>query len=306
MRSRNIDRVLRHPRQLNLREIIDNREVLIVDGRMGSTGVQQTRVLVMFLLNLVFAELRRQLERPASERVRVCLKLDEGHLVMGEHFATALSTLRAAGLEATVCYQYSAQLRDEMVRAGAASLLASRCVFQLSEATDAEEMTKLTMSAYASSVRDDPEARARMGITPDAIMHLPRHWAICSWQAGGARVAAFAMNTLPLREDPERIAHHRAGQRERGGFVPDVLPHPLEPVTGEGATHDPLEDLDTLEREADRGHLDQDAIDVERLMRANGSPEPRSRTEPDGAARAHAGATSTSDGRRSAGSAPPI
>ena len=40
-------------------------------------------------------------------------------------------------------------------------------------------MTKLTMSAYASSVRDDPEPRARMGIAPDAIMHLPRHWAIC-------------------------------------------------------------------------------------------------------------------------------
>ena len=51
------------------------------------------------------------------------------------------------------------------------------------------------------------------------------------------------MNTLPLREDRERNAHHRTRQRERGGFVPDVLAHPLEPMAGEGATRDPLENL---------------------------------------------------------------
>ncbi len=121
--------------------------MLVVDGRMGSTGVAQTRVLVMFLLNLLFAELRRQLElRPSASGCASCSSLDEAHLVMGEHFATALSTLRAAGLEVSACYQYSAQLTDPVVRAGAASLLASRCVFQLSEPEDAEEATKLAMS----------------------------------------------------------------------------------------------------------------------------------------------------------------
>jgi hypothetical protein len=161
MRSRNIDRVLRHPRQLDVRALIAKRQVLVVDGRMGSTGSAQTRVLVMFLLNLVFAELRRQLELPAVERVRVCLKLDEAPLVMGEHFATALATLRAARLEVAACYQYAAQLQDPVVRAGAGSLLASRCVFQLSEPDDAEQATKLAMSAYATSMRPDPESRAR-------------------------------------------------------------------------------------------------------------------------------------------------
>lgn len=272
LRSRNTDRVLRHPRQLDVRALIANREVLVVDGRMGSTGVHQTRTMVMFLLGLVFAELRRQLELPARERVRVCLKLDEAHLVMGEHFATSLATLRAAGLEVTACYQYSAQLIEPVVRAGAGSLLASRCVFQLSEPEDAEQAAKLAMSAYTSSIRPDPDSRARIGITPDVIMHLPRHWAICSWQAGGARVPAFAMNTLPLAIDENRIAHHARLQRARGGFVPDVLPHPLEPA-GTGPTADPLPlpEVTSSPPADDDGELAQ----VDALMRGNGKPTPR-------------------------------
>jgi hypothetical protein len=281
LRSSNVDRVLRHPVQLNLAEIIARREVLIVDGRMGSTGVHQTRLLVMFLLNLLFAELRLQLERPEAERVRVCLKLDEAHLVMSEHFATALATLRAAGLETTACYQYSAQLKDQVVRAGAASLLASRCIFQLSEIADAEENSKLCMEAYSSSVRDDPVARARMAVTPDALIHLPRHWAICSWQAHNGRVPAFSMNTLPLAESPARIAHHRAAQHARGYHVADVLPHAFEPDESELGHEEPLGGLDEAERRARRealGELDDDTVD--RLMRDNGTPQPR---EPDAA-----------------------
>src|SRR4051794_24487649 len=258
MRSRNVDRVLRHPRQLDVRELIAEREVLVVDGRMASTGVEQSRVLVMFLLSLVFAELRRQLELPPAERVRVCLKLDEAHLVMGEHFAASLATLRAAGLELTACYQYSAQLTEPVVRAGAGSLLASRCVFQLSEPEDAEQASKLAMSAYASAIRPDPESRARVGITPDVLMHLPRHWAICSWQANGARVAAFAMNTLPLAVDEARIAHHAARQRERGGFIPDLLPHPLEPA-GDGPTRDPLPEPEPIAPAAGDAELTPEA-----------------------------------------------
>ncbi|HEY4281120.1 MAG TPA: hypothetical protein VGM91_23100, partial [Conexibacter sp.] len=277
MRSRNVDRVLRHPSQLDLRELIAKREVLVVDGRMGSTGVAQTRVLVMFLLNLVFAELRRQLELAPADRARVSLKLDEAHLVMGEHFATALSTLRAGRLEVTGCWQYSAQLTEPVVRAGAASLLASRCVFQLSEPEDAEQATKLAMSAYASSVRPDPESRAQIGITPDVLMHLPKHWAICSWQAGGARVPAFAMNTLPLAVDEARIAHHAARQRERGGFVPDLLPHPLEPA-GDGPTRDPLPEPETVAA-ADAPALEttpeaEEHAALDALIRANGTPVP--------------------------------
>ena len=281
MRSRNVDRVLRHPRQLNVRELIANREVLVVDGRMGSTGVEQTRVLVMFLLSLVFAELRRQLELPPAERVRVCVKLDEAHLVMGEHFAASLATLRAAGLEVTACYQYSAQLTEPVVRAGAGSLLASRCVFQLSEPEDAEQAAKLAMSAYASAIRPDPESRARVGITPDVLMHLPRHWAICSWQANGARVPAFAMNTLPLAVDEARIAHHAARQRERGGFVPELLPHPLEPA-GDGPTRDPLPEPETIEPagDTDLSPEAEERAALEQLMRANGTPVPAARPEP--------------------------
>jgi hypothetical protein len=225
--------VLRHPRQLDLDAVVRNREILVVDGKMGTFGADNCRVMMQFILNMLYGTLQRQQHLPESERVRVAVKIDEAHLIINTSFADALATLRSGGLEVVAAWQYGEQIEDPKIRAGMMSLLRQRCMFSMGETQDARTMSEITMSVYTDMIRSDPESRARMRVTPDMVINLPNHNAICSWIADGARVPGFVAQTYPLAEDPEVIEHHRAAQRERGGFVPDRLPHPL-PMADDG------------------------------------------------------------------------
>jgi len=70
---RALDKVLRHPSQLSLDELISRREVLIVDGRMGTFGADNCRVMLQFILSLIYGALQRQQQRPEpSGRVWRC------------------------------------------------------------------------------------------------------------------------------------------------------------------------------------------------------------------------------------------
>ena len=132
-----LDKVLRHPVQLNLDEVVRRREVLIVDGKMGTFGADNTRVMMQFILNTLYATLQRQQQLPAEQRVRVALKVDEAHLILNESFADAMATLRSAGLEVVAAWQYGEQIQDPKIRAGMMSLLRQRCMFSMGEADDA-------------------------------------------------------------------------------------------------------------------------------------------------------------------------
>ena len=222
-----LDKVLRHPIQLSLDEIISRREVLVVDGRMGTFGADNCRVMMQFILSLIYGALQRQQQRPEAERARVALRVDEAHLVLNESFANALATLRSAGLEVVAAWQYSDQIQDDKIRGGLMSLLRQRCMFSVGEIADARELSKIAMSAYADSIHPDRETRARLLFTPDTLLNLPNHHAVCSWISGGARAAAFVAQTYPMAIDDELVEHHLAAQRARGGNVPAELPHPL-------------------------------------------------------------------------------
>jgi hypothetical protein len=229
-----LDKVLRHPVQLDLDEVVRNREVLIVDGKMGTFGADNCRVMMQFILNALYGTLQRQQQLPEAERVRVALKVDEAHLVLNESFADALATLRSAGLEVVAAWQYSEQISDPKIRSGLMSLLRQRCMFSMGESDDAREMSQVAMSVYSDLIRDDSDSRARLRLTPDTIINLPNHFAVCSWISKGARVPAFLAKTLPLETVDEVVEHHLAVQRERGCHVPERLPDPLPEVDWKG------------------------------------------------------------------------
>jgi hypothetical protein len=222
-----LDKVLRHPLQLDLDEVVRKREVLIVDGKMGTFGADNCRVMMQFILNALFGTLQRQQQLPEAERVRVALKVDEAHLVINESFADALATLRSAGLEVVAAWQYSEQIQDPKIRAGLMSLLRQRCMFSMGESEDAREMSRVAMSVYSDLIRDDAESRARLRLTPDTIVNLPNHFAVCSWISRGARVPAFLAKTMPLDLDETVVEHHLQQQRDRGCHVPERLPDPM-------------------------------------------------------------------------------
>lgn len=226
-----LDKVLRHPRQLDLDSVVRNREVLIVDGKMGTFGSDNCRVMMQFILNMLYGTLQRQQQLPEGERVRVAVKVDEAHLIVNESFADALATLRSAGLEIVAAWQYGEQIQDPKIRAGMMSLLRQRCMFSMGETQDARAMSELTMSVYSDVIRPDREARSRMRVAPDTIINLPNHHAVCSWISSGARVPAFVAQTIPLPDAPAMEATHLEAQRARGGYVPERLPDPLPDVS---------------------------------------------------------------------------
>ena len=225
-----LDKVLRHPVQLSLDEVVARREVLIVDGKMGTFGADNCRVMMQFILNTLYGALQRQQQLPEHERARVALKVDEAHLVINESFADALATLRSAGLEVVAAWQYGEQIQDPKIRAGLLSLLRQRCMFSMGEAQDAREMSSIAMAVYADVIHADAQSQANLRVSPDTIFNLPNHHAVCSWISEGARVPAFIARTLKLETDDDVVRHHREAQRERGCFVPDRLPDPLPDV----------------------------------------------------------------------------
>lgn len=222
-----LDMVLRHPRQISLDEIVRDRDVLIVDGKMGTFGSDNSRVMMQFILNSLYGTLQRQQQMPEEERVRVALKVDEAHLVLNESFADALATLRSAGLEVVAAWQYGAQIQDEKIRGGMMSLLRQRCMFSMGESEDARDMANIAMSVYADMIRPEPESREHLRVAPDTIFNLPNHFALCSWISRGARAPSFLIQTVPLAYDEAIVRHHLEAQAARGGFVPDKMPDPL-------------------------------------------------------------------------------
>jgi hypothetical protein len=229
-----VDVALRHPFTLDLGRVIRQREVLVVNGALGEVGEQNAIVVLQLVLQLVHQAMKQQQRLARAERVRVCLKVDEAHLVLTPSFATMLALHRAAGpLEVTAAWQYSEQVEDRSIRAGLKSLLRSRSMFSMGEVADAREQAEVAMEVYSDLIRSGREDRERMRFGPDDIVRLPTFVALNSWVAAGARQSAFVGRTLPIeREDNARREHHLAHQRDSGAFWPAFLRDPIEKAGG--------------------------------------------------------------------------
>ena len=157
-----------------------------------------------FVLRMLHTQLQRQVRRPEADRPRVALLADEAHyLASAENVVDQIATHRAAGLDVTFGLQYLAQLgsgseHQEKIRKGIINLLQSRFLFRLGDHEDAEDATRIAMAVYSTMIRDDPDSRARMRVTPEQILNLPVHFCLASWIAGGSRAASFIGETFPF------------------------------------------------------------------------------------------------------------
>jgi hypothetical protein len=166
---------------------------------------------------------------PEERRRRVSLYVDEAHNVLTPAVATMLAEGRSAGLEACFAWQYSAQIRDELVRSGVRSLLQSISIFRMRELEDARSLAGLAMDVYSDRISVDQQEQQRLRFSADDIIHLPVHTAIHIWVARGTPRPAFVASTLPMQDlyDPALAVHHLAAQRQRGGHHLAHLPAPL-------------------------------------------------------------------------------
>jgi hypothetical protein len=223
-----IDTLLRHPMTLDLEGILERGEVLIVAGAKATVGEDNTVLVTQLLLQLLHRAIQARHDAPEARR-HVSLLIDEAHNVLTPSVAKMLAEGRSAGLEAVFAWQYSAQIRDEVIRSGVRSLLQSISIFRMREMEDARSLAGLAMEVYSDHIGVDQDEQERLRFSPDDIVKLPIHRAINLWVAAGAPRAGFLAHTLPMEELHDELvaAHHAHLQRERGGHHPAHLPDPL-------------------------------------------------------------------------------
>lgn len=224
--TREIDTVLRHPISVDLEGILERGEVLIVAGAKSTVGEDNTILVNHLLLQLLHRAIQAQQHLPEPDRRTVSLLIDEAHNVLTPSVAKMLAEGRSAGLEAVFAWQYSAQIRDEVIRSGVRSLLQSISIFRMREIEDARSLAGLAMEVYSDRISIEQEDQERLRFSPDDILRLPVHHAINLWVAGGAPRSGFLAQTLPMESlfvsDIARA--HRCNQQERGGYFPESLP----------------------------------------------------------------------------------
>jgi Domain of unknown function (DUF5710)/Replication-relaxation len=228
-------RFFNHPTDVPLREIIQARDILIVDANMGAIGTENSKACMLFILRMLHAQLQRQVHLPEHERPRVPLLVDEAHYVAGgENVVDQIATHRAAGLEPAFGLQYFAQLgsaseHQQKILKGVLNLLQSRFLFRMGDAEDAEQATRIAMAVYATMIRDDPDSRARLRVTPEQALNFPNYYCLASWIAGGTRAPSFMGQTYPLPDVGDEWAEYqRAAQDERVGPYPERLESTLD------------------------------------------------------------------------------
>ena len=203
-------RFFNHPTDIPLREIIQARDILIVDANMAAIGTENSKACMLFILRMLHAQLQRQVRLPEHDRPRVPLIVDEAHYVAGgENVVDQIATHRAAGLEPAFGLQYFAQLgsaseHQQKILKGVLNLLQSRFLFRMGDAQDAEQATRIAMAVYSTMIRDDPDSRARLRVTPEQLLNFPNYHCLASWIAHGTRAPAFTGETYPLPDHDER------------------------------------------------------------------------------------------------------
>src|SRR5207248_7142309 len=150
-----------------------------------------TILVTQLLLQLLHRALQAQQSVLPEQRPRVSLLIDEAHNVLTPSVARMLAEGRSAGLEAVFAWQYSAQIRDQVIRSGVRSLLQSISIFRMREMEDARSLAGLAMEVYSDRISVDQEEQERLRFSPDDIVKLPIHRAINVWVAHGVPRGGF-------------------------------------------------------------------------------------------------------------------
>jgi hypothetical protein len=227
-------RFFNHPTEIPLREIIEARDILIIDGNFGAIGTENGKTCLLFILRMLHTQMQRQVHLPEDDRPTVSLLVDEAHYIVGENVIDQIAAHRAAGLEPAFAVQYLAQLgsgseHQQKILKGVLNLLQSRFLFRIGDPDDAEQTTRIAMAVYSTMIRDDPDSRARLRVTPEQILNFPNYFCLASWIAKGTRIPCFIGQTYPMPPLGDEWAdHHLDQQAQRVSPYPEQLPATLE------------------------------------------------------------------------------
>jgi hypothetical protein len=190
-------------RSLDLRQVMDEGQVLIVNLSKGRIGEDNATLLGAFLVTSIQQAAMTRADMPEAERRDFFLYVDEFQNFTTGSFASVLSEARKFRLSLIVAHQYLAQLNDETADAVWGNV-GSIVAFQVGS-DDAEQIAQ-QLGKY------------RGQITPENLSGLPKYTAYARLLIDGMPSNPFSLQTLPPRSetlDPQRAEIIRRVMRRR-------------------------------------------------------------------------------------------
>jgi len=168
----------------DLRDIMDNKKILLVNLSKGRTGDLNSKLLGMiFVMKFQSAAMSRA-NIPESQRVDFCLYVDEFQNFATESFATIMSEARKYHLNLIVANQFTTQLTEE-IRDAVFGNMGTIIAFRIGQ-NDVDSLSK-----YFQPLFDG-----------DDLLRVPNYNTIVRTLISGVPTQPFSMATLPPLGDP--------------------------------------------------------------------------------------------------------
>jgi hypothetical protein len=163
----------------DLRDIMDNKKILIVNLSKGRTGDLNSKLLGMIFVMKFQAAAMSRSNIPEEERVDFSLYVDEFQNFSTDSFATIMSEARKYHLNLIVANQFTTQLTEE-IRDAVFGNMGTIVSFRVGQ-NDVEALTR-----YFQPIFDQ-----------DDLLRVPNYNTIVRTLIGGVPTQPFSMATLP-------------------------------------------------------------------------------------------------------------
>jgi hypothetical protein len=164
----------------NIRKIMDERKILIVNLSRGQVGEDNAALLGALMVTKIQLASMSRADIPAEERIPFYLYVDEFQNFATDSFATILSEARKYALNLTVANQYIAQMSQD-VKDAVFGNVGSMVAFRMG-ADDARSMQK-----YFEPKFEEYD-----------LVHMDNRNFVINMTIGGEKVPAFSATTLDL------------------------------------------------------------------------------------------------------------
>ncbi len=174
----------------NMREIMDNHKILLVNLSKGRTGELNSKLLGMFFVMKFQAAAMSRANISEVERKDFALYVDEFQNFSTDSFATILSEARKYHLNLIVANQYTRQLSEE-IRDAVFGNVGTVVAFRVGNDDDAEVIAKRMQPAFSAS----------------DLLRVPNFNTVTRTLINGVPTLPFSMATLPPLGSPnEKLA----------------------------------------------------------------------------------------------------
>ncbi len=168
----------------NLRDIMDNKKILLVNLSKGRTGELNSKLLGMIFVMKFQAAAMSRANIPESQRVDFSLYVDEFQNFSTDSFATIMSEARKYHLNLIVANQFTTQLTEE-IRDAVFGNMGTIVAFRVGQ-NDVDSLTRYFQPTFDA----------------DDLLRVPNYNTITRTLTGGVPTQPFSMTTLPPLGDP--------------------------------------------------------------------------------------------------------